>query len=97
MCPSKTTLVFLAKGELKGPEHRTTVLHLEVCARCADLYDREEEIVSPSPDVDAETMEAFLNEVAPVGALRRNPKQPCLGFSFSFLRHEDAALRGHKK
>jgi hypothetical protein len=65
MCPSKSDLKLLAKGELKG-SHRTTVLHLEVCARCADLYAMEEEIVSPSPELAPETMEAFLNKVAPV-------------------------------
>lgn len=66
MCPSKTDITLLAKGELRGPAHRMTVRHLEVCARCADLHAMEEEIVSPSPALAPETLEAFLNKVAPV-------------------------------
>lgn len=65
MCPSTKTLLALAEGKLKGREHRTTVLHLEVCGYCADRYALCEEEIAESPAIYPQTLEAFLNEVAP--------------------------------
>lgn len=65
MCPSTKTLLALAEGKLKGPEHRMTVLHLGDCGYCGNLFALCEEEIAESPAIYPQTLEAFLNEVAP--------------------------------
>jgi len=65
MCPSTKTLLALAEGKLKGREHRHAVLHMEDCGYCRILYALCEEEIAESPAIYPQTLEAFLNEVAP--------------------------------